>query len=105
MLPQQCKDLFSRCPYTLRIARLRRAALPHRLAQPALSCMRFARWVWDAVFSVDAAYLVTASSDMTARLWDLSSGESIRTYTGHHRASVCCALNDSAIDGREGADG
>ena len=27
------------------------------------------RWVWDCVFSVDAAYLVTASSDCTARLW------------------------------------
>jgi G protein beta subunit-like protein len=26
------------------------------------------RWVWDCVFSVDAAYLVTASSDATARL-------------------------------------
>lgn len=32
------------------------------------------RWVWDCVFSVDAAYLVTASSDATARLWDLSAG-------------------------------
>ena len=31
------------------------------------------RWVWDAVFSVDAAYLVTASSDATSRLWDLST--------------------------------
>jgi WD40 repeat protein len=33
------------------------------------------RWVWDCVFSVDAAYLVTASSDTTARLWDLTTGE------------------------------
>lgn len=57
------------------------------------------RWVWDCVFSVDAAYLVTASSDHMARLWDLSSGETIRTYTGHSKALVCCALNDSAIDG------
>jgi hypothetical protein len=31
--------------------------------------------VWDCVFSVDAAYLVTASSDATARLWELSTGE------------------------------
>jgi len=56
------------------------------------------RWVWDAVFSVDAAYLVTASSDTTARLWDCASGEAIRTYSGHHKAAVCCALNDSATD-------
>jgi hypothetical protein len=29
------------------------------------------RWVWDCVFSVDAAFLVTASSDATARLWEV----------------------------------
>jgi hypothetical protein len=30
------------------------------------------------------------------------AGEAIRTYSGHHKAIVCCALNDSAIDGRDG---
>ncbi|KAJ9109000.1 hypothetical protein QFC21_000326 [Naganishia friedmannii] len=52
------------------------------------------RWVWDAAFSADSAYLVTASSDHVARLWDLNSGETVRQYSGHHRAAVCCALND-----------
>jgi G protein beta subunit-like protein len=56
------------------------------------------RWVWDCVFSVDAAYIVTASSDTTACLWDSSSGEPIRTYSGHQKALTCCALNDSALD-------
>lgn len=55
------------------------------------------KWVWDCVFSVDAAYLVTASSDCSARLWDLSTGDAIRMYSGHHKAAVCCALNDSAL--------
>jgi len=52
------------------------------------------RWVWDCVFSVDGAFLVTASSDATARLWELSTGEAIRVYQGHHKATVCCALHD-----------
>ena len=52
------------------------------------------RWVWDAVFSADSAYLVTASSDQTARLWDVSQGETICHYTGHAKAVICVALHD-----------
>ncbi|WVZ60109.1 hypothetical protein U9M48_010172 [Paspalum notatum var. saurae] len=47
-------------------------------------------------FSVDGAYLMTASSDTTARLWAVSTGEAIRVYQGHHKATVCCALHDGA---------
>ena len=45
------------------------------------------RWVWDAVYSADSAYLITASSDQTARLWDVR--RCVR-YTLHplHVASV-----------------
>ena len=60
-------------------------------------CAGHGRWVWDCVFSVDAAYLVSASTDCTARLWDLASGETIRTYTAHSKGVTCCALNDSAL--------
>ncbi|CAK9156928.1 unnamed protein product [Ilex paraguariensis] len=42
------------------------------------------------------AYLITASSDTTARLWSMSTGEDIRVYEGHPKATVCCALNDGA---------
>ncbi|KAM5466556.1 TOR complex subunit lst8 [Microsporum audouinii] len=52
------------------------------------------RWVWDCAFSADSAYLVTVSSDHCARLWELSSGQVIRQYQGHHRGAVCVALND-----------
>jgi len=55
------------------------------------------RWVWDAVFSADSAYLVTASSDQTARLWDVAQGETIRHYTGHHKAVICVALHDRTV--------
>lgn len=56
------------------------------------------RWVWDVAFSADSAYLVTASSDHVARLWELASGETMRQYNGHHRATICVALNDSSLD-------
>lgn len=52
------------------------------------------RWVWDCAFSADSAYLVTACSDHYARLWELSTQSIIRQYEGHHRGSVCVALND-----------
>lgn len=52
------------------------------------------RWVWDGLFSADSAYLVTASSDTTVRLWSVEKGETIRQYTGHHKAVVCVTHND-----------
>ena len=54
------------------------------------------RWVWDCTFSADSSYLVTCSSDHTARLWEIERGEVIRHYTGHHKAVICCALNDTS---------
>ena len=53
------------------------------------------RWVWDACFSADSAYLVTASSDQTAKLWDVQTGEVIRHYTSQ-MAITCVALNDAS---------
>lgn len=54
--------------------------------------------VWDVVSSVDAAYLVTASSDTQARLWDVQTGEAIRIYSGHQKACCACALNDTCTN-------
>ena len=56
------------------------------------------RWAWDCVFSADSSYLVTASSDHTARLWDLTQGEVVKHYTEHEKAVVCVALNDSSLE-------
>lgn len=56
------------------------------------------RWVWDCAFSAVSSYLVTCSSDQSARLWDLSQGEAIRQYSGHHKAVICVALNDAVAD-------
>lgn len=66
-----------------------RPALAQTLAQHT-------KWVWDAVFSADSSYLVTASSDHSARLWNIKNGEVVRQYTGHQYAVTCVALNDSS---------
>jgi target of rapamycin complex subunit LST8 len=55
------------------------------------------RWVWDAVFSADSSYLVSASSDQSAKLWDLNLGEVIRNYMGHNLAVTCVDLNDNNL--------
>lgn len=52
------------------------------------------RWVWDAVFSADSCYMVSASSDLSAKLWDLRSGDTIRNYIGHSLSVCAVALND-----------
>ena len=52
--------------------------------------------MWDCVFSADSSYLVTASSDKTARLWDVHKADVIKMYNAHTKAVVCVALNDSS---------
>jgi TRAP-type C4-dicarboxylate transport system substrate-binding protein/DNA-binding beta-propeller fold protein YncE len=39
--------------------------------------------IYDIDISPDSKYLATASVDTTARLWDLATGETIRTFSGH----------------------
>ena len=76
------------------------------IQQPATSTMSTAnnkgpppsKWVWDAAFCADSSYLVTASSDRVARLWNLRSGDVVRQYHGHLSAVTCVALNDSSCE-------
>lgn len=53
------------------------------------------RWVWDMAFSADSAYLVSASSDHYARLWELQTGVTVKQYNGHTKPICCIALNDA----------
>jgi len=74
----------------------RTAAQPAALAAPAAAPpipvppLHLARtltghagWVRGVAFSPDGRLLATASTDMTARLWDPATGECVRTLTGH----------------------
>jgi len=49
------------------------------------------------VFTPDGQRAITASSDETARLWDLQSRAEVRQYTGHTGPLFCLALS---ADGR-----
>lgn len=55
------------------------------------------KWVWDCAWSADSEYLVSASSDNTARLWSAASGDCVCIYTGHLKALTSVALNDFAM--------
>jgi target of rapamycin complex subunit LST8 len=68
------------------------------ITTPNKSVPPLSKWVWDAAFCADSSYLVTASSDRVARLWNLRTGDVVRHYCGHLSAVTCVALNDSSIE-------
>ncbi|VAW31616.1 High-affinity carbon uptake protein Hat/HatR [hydrothermal vent metagenome] len=47
----------------------------------------------DIAFSGDGSLLATASSDGTAQLWDVRSGEALRVFSGHSGPVLSVSLN------------
>jgi target of rapamycin complex subunit LST8 len=70
----------------------------NRSTNNSTSSKILSKWVWDAAFCADSSYLVTASSDRVARLWNLRTGDVVRQYHGHLSAVTCVALNDSSVE-------
>ena len=58
--------------------------------------MRAGRWVWDGLFTADGKSLVTVSSDLSMRMWDVEAAEARVTYIGHSKAVVCVAMNNQS---------
>ncbi|RWS14492.1 target of rapamycin complex subunit lst8-like isoform X1 [Dinothrombium tinctorium] len=56
------------------------------------------RWVWDVAFSNDSQYIITGSSDSTARLWGVNDAEIKREYSGHQKAITALAFVDGVPD-------
>ena len=50
-----------------------------------------------AAFSADSQYLLTASADSTARIWDCDSGRCMRILSGHQRALTLCAFSPTGL--------
>jgi WD40 repeat protein/class 3 adenylate cyclase len=53
------------------------------LESPPLEFKGHTADVWGVDFSPDGKYLVTGSSDGTAHLWDVATGETLRVFSGH----------------------
>ncbi|XP_075217881.1 protein LST8 homolog [Lycorma delicatula] len=51
-------------------------------------------WVWDVAFSADSQYIITASSDGAARLWNIETGTVERECSGHQKAVTALAFCD-----------
>jgi WD40 repeat protein/tetratricopeptide (TPR) repeat protein len=67
--------------------------------QPVQGPLRHAGAVYSIAFSPDGKYLVTASGDHTARIWDVASGEEVTTKPLGHQGVVTHAAF-SPGDGR-----
>ncbi|CAE7611948.1 HET-E1 [Symbiodinium sp. CCMP2456] len=50
-----------------------------------------------AVFSADSKYLLTASADSTARVWNCGNGRCMRVLSGHQRALTLCAFSPTGL--------
>ena len=50
-----------------------------------------------AVFSADSQYLLTASADSTARVWNCGNGRCMRVLSGHQRALTMCAFSPTGL--------
>src|SRR4051812_24768173 len=86
MRKELCMKYYCRCSYVVAIILLLFVAMTKSaMAQKLLSesFVGHTNYVNSAVFSSDGKYVLTASFDKTARLWDATTGKELRQFKGH----------------------
>jgi hypothetical protein len=73
------------------------AAIDHQLYGQPVCLIGHTNGVWIVSVSADGNRLLTSSGDTTLRLWDPSTGEPRRVFSGHSECIVAAALS---TDGR-----
>jgi hypothetical protein len=60
--------------------------------------------VWGVAFSPDGTRIASASGDQTVKVWDVATGQEVRTLTGHSSSvqGVAFSLDDSRIASASG---
>jgi WD40 repeat protein len=44
--------------------------------------------IWNSAFTTDGRFVLTASADKSARMWDVRTGQQVRYFPGHASSSV-----------------
>ena len=72
-------------PHRQRLGPVRRRLANAKLEQ---SIENHADWVFGVAFSPDGKHLLTCSRDKTAKVWDLTTKESVLTFPDHQNAGL-----------------
>lgn len=80
--------------YTSRVPEACRIPIEYvSLHSCGLKCSCCGQGLSDVAWEFQDKYLATASDDFTLRLWEVATGECLRTLTGHTNYVFCCAFN------------
>lgn len=74
------------------VIRPNRAGAEDVVTQPIRTFSGHTNYVQSVAFSPNDSFLLTGSSDTTAKLWDVATGECIRTFIGHTGPGVYSAV-------------
>lgn len=83
------EETTKRQPVTERVLKRRVAVLKRTLAGHT-------NYVWDVVVTSDGRRVLSASNDLTVRMWDIASGNALAVFKGHNAFVCSLALSGDA---------